>query len=95
MRACGRRDSHRQIGFIRGYGFCPFRGRVSSLQRRYPGKHLRGLRGPLARPFEDCEMTSKKYDPVIGVSFSMELYDGMKGLKLLLPTLIFDEAHER
>jgi len=27
-----RLDSHRQIGLFRGSGFCPFRGRVSSLQ---------------------------------------------------------------
>jgi hypothetical protein len=31
-RARGRLDSHRQIGFFRGFGFCPFRERVSSLQ---------------------------------------------------------------
>jgi hypothetical protein len=28
----GRLDSHRQTGFFRGFGFCPFRGQASSLQ---------------------------------------------------------------
>jgi hypothetical protein len=32
VRARGRLDSHRQIGNFRSFGFCPFRGRVSSLQ---------------------------------------------------------------
>ena len=31
-RARGRLDSHRQIGLFCGFGFCPFRGRVSSRQ---------------------------------------------------------------
>ena len=32
QRARGRLDSHRQNGFVRGFGLPPFRGRVSSLQ---------------------------------------------------------------
>ena len=32
QRARGRLDSHRQNGFFRGFGFCPFRERVSSRQ---------------------------------------------------------------
>jgi hypothetical protein len=32
MRARGRLDSHRQNGLFRGFGLCPFRGRVSSRQ---------------------------------------------------------------
>jgi hypothetical protein len=32
MRARGRLDSHRQNGFFRSFGFCPFRERISSRQ---------------------------------------------------------------
>jgi hypothetical protein len=49
-RARGRLDSHRQNGFFRGFGFCPFRGRVSSLQppvTRAVGRPTRRARGRL------------------------------------------------
>jgi hypothetical protein len=53
QRARGRLDSHRKNGFIRGFEFYPFRGRVSPLQppvTRAVGRFIKKSNGSFFQP---------------------------------------------